>query len=81
VGLDLSIQLAQNRIAADSSYHVIEHVEPMRTIVVVGALCHGSGSYEGELPRSQCCYMIEMTARTEGFDNVGLGLSCSVFFV
>jgi hypothetical protein len=28
--------------------------------------------------RSQCCYMIEMTARTEDFDNVSLGLWCNV---
>lgn len=50
----------------------------MRTIVVVRALCYGSGSYEGELPRSQCCYVIEVTVRTEDFDNVSLGLLCSV---
>lgn len=76
--MDLSIQHALNRIEADSSYHVIEYVEPMRTIVVVRALCYGSGSYEGELSRSQRCYVIEMTVRTEDFDNVSLGLLCSV---
>jgi hypothetical protein len=28
--------------------------------------------------RSQCCYMIGVTARTEDFDGVGLGLWCNV---
>jgi hypothetical protein len=38
-------------IAADSSYYVMEHVQWMRAVAVVEAFCHGSSSYEGELPQ------------------------------
>jgi hypothetical protein len=57
---------------------VIEYIEPMRTIVVVGAFCHGSSSYEGELPQISMLLHDWGDSKDEDFDGVGLGLWCNV---